>query len=267
MAVMTLSAAMAEIKANPGKFYTYILRRPDGSPFYVGMGKDRRIRAHEKNAEGRNRGHKFSIIRKILTNNADVGYEIQFVDSRAEAIAQECRLIALYGRLSAGTGPLTNLTDGGDGGGGMVWVLTPARAAGAQRAAEKNRGRKLTAEHKAKIGAAGRGREVSAGTRAKMSAIFLGRKLSEEHRAKMSAARMGRPPANKGQPRSESSKAKMSAAKRGRQPSANLLAGGARWRKENAALLSANRKALWADPEYRKMMKSRRWPNSKDNAT
>lgn len=119
MAIITLSAARAEIKANPGKFYTYILHRINGAPFYVGMGKGDRIAAHQRDAVKR-RGHKHSIIRQILSQGGEVGYVISFFNTREDAICNERSLIQLYGRRNTVGGPLLNLTDGGEGTDGIA---------------------------------------------------------------------------------------------------------------------------------------------------
>lgn len=72
------------------------------------------------------------------------------------------------------------------------------------------RGRTLTPEHKAKIGAAGVGRIPTTETREKMSAWQRGRKFSDETRAKISAA-------NTGHRLSLEHRAKISAAHKGRE--------------------------------------------------
>lgn len=254
MAVVTLTAAMAEIKDNPGKLYVYILSRPCGEPFYVGLGKGRRIRFHERTAASAKQSAKLAIIREIAAAGGTVGYEIAgWFDEWTEAAQEERRLIALYGRADHGKGPLTNRTNGGQGISGPEWY-TPARLEGAKRAAEKNRGRKLSAEHKAKVGAGLRGRKQSKEWVEKRRAAHVGSSRSPEARAKMSAAKKGKPPANAGQKRSAESRARMSEAQKGRRISPNALAAMAAWRAENADLLSAKRKALWADPAYRQMM-------------
>ncbi len=77
-----------------------------------------------------------------------------------------------------------------------------------QSPTESRRGRKLSGEHKAKIGEANRGRKLSEEHKAKISEANKGKKHSEETKAKMSEA-------NKGKKHSEETKAKMSEAKSG----------------------------------------------------
>lgn len=257
MAVKTLSAVMAEIKSNPGKVYVYVLRHPDGAPFYVGLGTKRRIRFHERAAGSATQSAKLAIIREIMTSGAQVGYEITgWFDDMPSAAIEERRLIALYGRADHGDGPLTNRTNGGQGISGPEWY-TPARLAGAKKAAKKNRGRNLSEEHKAKIGAGHKGRKQSAEWIEKRAAVHRGKRQSEEHRAKLSVVKKGKPNTGRiGKHHSPEARAKMSAARKGQPPPAAALIAGAAWRAANEEQISAKRKALWADPAYREMMLS-----------
>lgn len=120
MADETLSACLAEIKANDGKFYVYILFRPDGRPLYVGCGKvhrhRQRIEFHEKDAREGGVGHKCNAIRAIWWRGGTVSYSIDsWHPTEADMFAREIALIALFGRADKRTGPLTNQTDGGEG--------------------------------------------------------------------------------------------------------------------------------------------------------
>ncbi len=88
---------------------------------------------------------------------------------------------------------------------------------------ESRRGRRHTAETKAKISAANKGKKRSAETRAKLSAANsgennpnYGKKLSEETRAKMSAANSGENHPMYGRKHTEETRAKISAANKGR---------------------------------------------------
>jgi hypothetical protein len=105
---------------------------------------------------------------------------------------------------------LTNLCEGGNGG-----AMPPEIAA---RVATQNRGRRLTEEHKAKIGQSAKGHFVSEATRqrwielnknksaetkAKIGAAFKGRKLTEEHKAKIREGMKGKV----GHPHTEETKA------------------------------------------------------------
>ena len=113
-------------------FYVYVLTNPITSiPFYVGVGKQNRRsnttreqqhiveakklilgqRLHKPNL------HKLRTIVQILNQGLlpVVSYPARFT-TEADAFAEEIRLIKYYGRADLGLGPLTNLTDGGEGG-------------------------------------------------------------------------------------------------------------------------------------------------------
>ncbi len=85
-------------------FYTYMWLREDGTPYYVGKGKDNRAFIQLN--------HRFappSAERIIL----------QEWPSEQDAFDAETLLIAVYGRKDNGTGILRNLTDGGEGVAGL----------------------------------------------------------------------------------------------------------------------------------------------------
>jgi hypothetical protein len=93
--------------------YVYILRRPEGRPFYVGKGKGSRIFQHENEARHPGNYPKLNVIRAIWKNSGTVQYEIDSVfETAAEAYAREATLILAFKRLHEG-GPLTNLAPGG----------------------------------------------------------------------------------------------------------------------------------------------------------
>lgn len=114
--MLTLPQAMAEIAGRAARqvFYVYTLLRPDGQPFYVGMGKGRRIAYHERVAAAGAKGHKSTLIRKLQSGDG-VRYVVEFFSDRAAAVAREVDLIALLGRRDRGAGPLLNATAGGEG--------------------------------------------------------------------------------------------------------------------------------------------------------
>src|SRR5690242_9527661 len=59
-------------------FYVYILRRPDGRPFYVGKGIGDRVFAHENEArhpnDWRSNAYKLNVIRSIWRSGNPVTY-------------------------------------------------------------------------------------------------------------------------------------------------------------------------------------------------
>jgi hypothetical protein len=98
-------------------WYVYILRRPDGRPFYVGKGKADRVFHHENEArhpnDFRSNPLKLNVIRKIRASGSNLLYEIDTVtDDEITALTREMLLISTLKRLHEG-GPLTNLDPGG----------------------------------------------------------------------------------------------------------------------------------------------------------
>src|SRR5258708_12012279 len=118
-------------------WYVYILRRPDGRPFYVGKGKAYRVFDHENEArhpnDFRSNPLKLNVIRKIKHSGANLTYEIDLIaDNEMEALEREMSLIGGFKRLHEG-GPLTNLDPGGGSTAGAAplskerHTATPAR--------------------------------------------------------------------------------------------------------------------------------------------
>lgn len=109
----------AYISSRTERFYVYILRRPDGSPFYVGKGGGNRCRLFSHASETLNsqhQNHKLNIIRSITKQGGSVKYELDsFFDDEQECFAREVELLLKIGRYDLGAGPLTNGTDGGEG--------------------------------------------------------------------------------------------------------------------------------------------------------
>ncbi|MBL0402897.1 GIY-YIG nuclease family protein [Microvirga aerilata] len=106
-----------EFLRSVGGFYVYILRRPDGRPFYVGKGVGDRVFAHENEArhpnDWRSNAYKLNVIRSIWRSGKVVTYEIDYVGDDEEIVyAREAKLIGHFKRLHEG-GPLTNLAPGG----------------------------------------------------------------------------------------------------------------------------------------------------------
>ena len=99
-------------------FYVYIYYWQD-EPFYVGMGKNKRDISHltaiQKGKSLKNL-HLGNTISKILAANQEVRIvRVKEYLTEVEAKTLEVKLVALYGRRDLNKGPLTNMTDGGDG--------------------------------------------------------------------------------------------------------------------------------------------------------
>ena len=173
-------------------FYVYAYLRKDGSPYYIGKGKD-----------GRAYDIKTHVIRPPKDKNRIVFLETGL--SNVGALALERRMIRWYGRKDNGTGVLRNLTDGGEG------ACNPSEAT-RQKVSKSLSGRSRPDEVKKKISEAlmghtntpkgitsrNKGRifgPKSAKTIEKISRSLTGRKrppMSEEQKIKISAARLGK---------------------------------------------------------------------------
>ena len=135
-------------------FYIYAYIRQDGTPYYIGKGKD--YRAWDKTSHKRARSPKNKNRIIIMESNlTEIG-----------ALALERFYIRWYGRKDLGTGILRNLTDGGEGTSGYIFTEEQRSNMSAAHLGKKHSknhkqnnskaqsGKKLTEEHKKKIGKA-----------------------------------------------------------------------------------------------------------------
>jgi hypothetical protein len=180
-------------------FYTYIWLREDGSPYYVGKGKN--SRAYYNHGWGRAPNDRSRI--KIL-----------YWPDEATAYAYEQYQIHMWGRKDLGTGCLRNLTDGGPGMAGAFYSEQARLRMGKSR---KGRKHSEAARQKISLGHIGIGHPVSEKTKEKLRLWNTGRKMppcSEETRIKISLANKGR-----GHLISEETKVKIRLAKLGKKHS------------------------------------------------
>jgi hypothetical protein len=138
------------------EYYVYLYLREDGTPYYVGKGKDNR--AFRRRDYG-----------QVQRPNDDCRILFHAKDlSEHDAFILEKELIAKYGRKDNGTGILRNRTDGGEGASGAI-VTDETKI----KLSENMKVRMNTPEMKAQTAAFN--------TRTKK-----GKTLSEEHKNKMS---------------------------------------------------------------------------------
>src|ERR1700732_3623 len=97
-----------------GVFYVYLLFRINGTPCYVGKGKDDRWNDHERSKRFKNNFLK-GIVAEAKVAGLDLP-KVKIQEGLTEEAAHEleCLLIKVIGRRNIGTGPLVNLTDGGE---------------------------------------------------------------------------------------------------------------------------------------------------------
>lgn len=114
------------------EYYVYAYLRKDGSPYYIGKGKDKRLLSNNRKIKKPKDSSRIVICESNLT---DVG-----------ALALERRLIRWYGRKDNGTGILRNMTDGGDGTSGGL--KSPQHR---KKLSESHTGKTLSEEHRKKI--------------------------------------------------------------------------------------------------------------------
>ena len=142
-------------------YYVYIhFKKSNGEPFYVGKGiKNRDTATKGRNTFWHSVVNKHDYIVSRVANNL----------TEEEALNFEKVLIGKLGRRNLGTGPLVNLTDGGDGISGHI------------QSEETRRKKSISLK----------GRIITPEARQKLREHNLGKRASDEARAKMSKANTG----------------------------------------------------------------------------
>lgn len=176
-------------------YYTYAYLREDRTPYYIGKGKEDRIKSKQRSIKPPKDKSRIIFLKQNLTEE--------------EAFKHEIYMIAVFGRIDLGTGILHNRTNGGEGASGFIHTPETRAKMSAERKSKTH-----SPEHRAKISATQKGKTHSPETKAKMSAAnkgennpSYGKSPSPETRAKMSAAQ-------KGKTLSPETRAKISAAKK-----------------------------------------------------
>jgi hypothetical protein len=160
------------------EYYTYAYLREDGTPYYIGKGKGRRIHLKAGRAIHLPPKERRIFLKKNLTEQ--------------EAFKHEVYMIAVFGRRDQGTGILWNFTDGGEGTSGYKW--TPEQR---KQLSESSMGKKMSEEMVEKIKVLHIGSKRSAETRKKISESLQGnqrmrgKKRSEETKRKIAESMRG----------------------------------------------------------------------------
>jgi len=87
-------------------YYTYAYLRKDHTPYYIGKGKEYRIKSKQRNINPPKDKSRIIFLKQNLTEE--------------EAFKHEIYMIAVFGRKDLGNGILHNRTNGGDGVSGRI---------------------------------------------------------------------------------------------------------------------------------------------------
>ncbi len=153
-------------------YYVYAYLRKDGTPYYIGKGKGRRL---------------FSSTRRIPKPSKDKIIIMENNLTEVGALALERFYIRWYGRKDLNTGILRNRTEGGDGASGLI-VSAETRT----KISKSLAGRKFSAEHREKIGLSNKGNKQHSNFMKLLNISRKGKPISDEHRRRISEARKGK---------------------------------------------------------------------------
>lgn len=148
-------------------FYVYVLLDPrkkgdfkygdytfEYEPFYIGKGCKDRIQEHLRASYLKEKTYKNNKINKIILEGLNViSLKISENSFEVDAFELEKKLISIIGRSNLNLGPLTNLTNGGEGISGLIKTDTHKL-----NLSISSKGKKMSAEAKAKISESLRGK-------------------------------------------------------------------------------------------------------------
>lgn len=152
-------------------------------PFYIGKGKSNRLFDHLKSSS--KHSLKNNKIKKIRSSGFQPIILLLKHDCfECDALEFEKSLISIVGRIDLTTGPLTNLTDGGDG---ILNVSNSTRKKMSISATGKKQSLETIEKRVSKL----RGINRTINCRTKISSSLMGHEVSEQTRQKMRNKRTG----------------------------------------------------------------------------
>lgn len=155
-------------------YYTYAYLREDGTPYYVGKGKEKRMFVKRGKPCGVPKDKsRIIVLKQNLTEQ--------------EAFRHEIYMIVVFGRKDLGTGILHNKTNGGDGVSGYEY--TPEQKL---KMNQSKLGKKLSSQHRENISKSHHNVSGENHPMYGKSAWNKNKKLSKTTTTKMSEAKLGR---------------------------------------------------------------------------
>lgn len=157
--------------AAEGEHYLYRhIRKDKDEPFYIGVGTKGKKHYNSlwmkyRRANSKNRRN--PIWNKIVKKSEYIVEILLESDNYDFILQKEIEFIKLYGRIDLGTGILSNLTDGGEGVIGRIYVPPTVETRQKMSASQKRRP-PMSEETKRKVSEANKGRKRTAETKEKI---------------------------------------------------------------------------------------------------